>query len=42
MPDWRQKKDEEDRAATVVVLSVNDVYDMHADEHGRGGEKKIA
>lgn len=34
---WRKKQDESDRAATVVVLSVNDVYDMYPNEHGRGG-----
>lgn len=34
---WRQKADPSDRAATVVLLSVNDVYDMYPNEQGRGG-----
>lgn len=34
---WRQKQEESERAATVVVLSVNDVYDMYPNEQGRGG-----
>ncbi|GAB9464963.1 Calcineurin-like phosphoesterase [Globisporangium polare] len=39
---WRKKQDESDRAATVVVLSVNDVYDMYPNEHGRGGIAELA
>lgn len=25
------------QTARIVVLSINDVYDMYPDEHGRGG-----
>lgn len=35
--DWRRKADEKDATATIVMLSVNDVYDMYPDENGRGG-----
>jgi 2',3'-cyclic-nucleotide 2'-phosphodiesterase (5'-nucleotidase family) len=42
MTNWRRKLDADDRAATVVVLSVNDVYDLHPDEHGRGGLAEFA
>lgn len=42
MTNWRRKLDADDHAATVVVLSVNDVYDMHPDEHGRGGLAEFA
>lgn len=36
--DWRTKVDEKDATATIVMLSVNDVYDMYPDENGRGGK----
>lgn len=35
--NWRRKQDESDQAATIVVLSVNDVYDMYPSDQGRGG-----
>lgn len=42
MTNWGKKMDADDQSATVVVLSVNDVYDMHPDEHGRGGIAEFA
>uniref|UniRef100_K3WTG5 5'-Nucleotidase C-terminal domain-containing protein n=1 Tax=Globisporangium ultimum (strain ATCC 200006 / CBS 805.95 / DAOM BR144) TaxID=431595 RepID=K3WTG5_GLOUD len=40
--EWRRKRDEKDQAATVVLLSVNDVYDMYPNEQGRGGIAELA
>lgn len=31
------KKDDLNQTARVVILTVNDVYDMYPDEYGRGG-----
>lgn len=35
-----KKLGEGGQTARIVVLSINDVYDMHPDEHGRGGTSK--
>ncbi|EGZ22864.1 hypothetical protein PHYSODRAFT_482069, partial [Phytophthora sojae] len=36
------KMDSDQRSASVVVLTVNDVYDMYPDKHGRGGAAEFA
>lgn len=33
--------DSDQRSASVVVLTVNDVYDMYPDKHGRGGTQLL-
>ncbi|RLN78447.1 hypothetical protein BBJ28_00020538, partial [Nothophytophthora sp. Chile5] len=41
---WHQPKQAAagDQEATLVILSVNDVYDMTPNEHGRGGIAEFA